>query len=161
MSWLFMSFLFRNGFDRVSEADDRLLRGFSGLRNSPSPGRGRNAMIARRFGRSARVIRAGEARAKAVSGGGTVHEPIAHGETLRRASARARSAAAASNRRLEDAAVDWISQAVAEQEIAGLPDGEVLALCDVMIGDDVQAELSSLLSDAREGPLGGSESRAA
>ena len=39
---------------------------------------------------------------------------------------RARSAAAASNRRLEDAAVDWISQAVAEQEMAGIPDAEVL-----------------------------------
>jgi hypothetical protein len=70
---------------------------------------------------------------------------------------RARSAAAASNRRLEDAAVDWISQAVAEQEMSGLADGEVLALCDAMIGADVQAELSGLLSAAREGALGGSE----
>jgi hypothetical protein len=70
---------------------------------------------------------------------------------------RARSAAAASNRRLEDAAVDWIGQAVAEQEMAGMPDGEVLALCDAVIGADLQAELSGLLSDAREGKLAGSE----
>jgi predicted transcriptional regulator len=45
---------------------------------------------------------------------------------------RARSAAAASNRRLEDAAVDWIGQAVAEQEMAGSgggPDADGACYC--------------------------------
>ena len=143
--------------DRGSEADNRFLRGFAGRWKSPSPGSGRNAMIMWKFGRSARAIRAGEARAEVESGGGTAHESITHGGTLRRACTVRRSAAAASNRRLEDAAVDWISQAVAEQEMAGLPDGEVLAICDAMIGADVQSELSGLLSAAREGALGGSE----
>ncbi len=41
--------------------------------------------------------------------------------------------------------------------MAGMPDGEVSALCDAMIGADIQAELSGLLSAAREGTLGASE----
>ena len=40
----------------------------------------------------------------------------------------ARSVAAAGNRRLEDAVIDWISQAVAEPEIEALPDNELLSL---------------------------------
>jgi hypothetical protein len=66
---------------------------------------------------------------------------------------RARSLAAAANRRLEDAVIDWISRAVAEPEIEALSDEGLLANCDAMISVELQDELSSLLSDAREGKL--------
>jgi hypothetical protein len=67
---------------------------------------------------------------------------------------RAQNAAAAGNRRLEDAAVDWISQAISEPEIEALSDAELLTHCDMTIAADLQEELSGLLSDAREGELG-------
>jgi hypothetical protein len=66
---------------------------------------------------------------------------------------RARRAAAAGNQRLEDAVIDWISQAVAEPEIAKLSDEELLARCDSALAADMQEELSSLLADAREEKL--------
>ena len=66
---------------------------------------------------------------------------------------RARSVAAAGNRRLEDAVIDWISQAVAEPDIEALPDDELLARCDAELAADLQEELSGLLSDAREDTL--------
>ena len=66
---------------------------------------------------------------------------------------RARQVAAAGNRRLEDAVVDWISQAVAEPEMSALADSELLAICDATLADELQDELSRLLSDAREGVL--------
>jgi hypothetical protein len=66
---------------------------------------------------------------------------------------RARSMAAAGNRRLEDAVIDWIRQAVAEPEIEALPDNELLMRCDSALAADLQEELSALLSDARENQL--------
>jgi hypothetical protein len=69
---------------------------------------------------------------------------------------RARSVAAAGNRRLEDAVIDRISRAVAEPEIEGLPDDELLARCDLDLAADLQEELSGLLSDAREDTLAAS-----
>jgi hypothetical protein len=69
---------------------------------------------------------------------------------------RARSVAAAGNRRLEDAVIDWISRAVAEPEIEGLPGDELLARCDLDFSADLQEELSGLLSDAREDTLAAS-----
>jgi hypothetical protein len=66
---------------------------------------------------------------------------------------RARNVAAAGNRRLEDAVVDWISQAVAGPDLAALSDDELLSQCDSMIAVDLQDELSRLLADAREGNL--------
>ena len=66
---------------------------------------------------------------------------------------RARGVAAAGNRRLEDAVVDWISQAVAQPEIETLSDSELLARCDVSLEAELQEELSGLLSAAREGEL--------
>jgi len=66
---------------------------------------------------------------------------------------RARKVAAAGNRRLEDAVIDWISQAIGEPEIEALPDNELLARCDSALEADLQDELSGLLSDAREDVL--------
>jgi len=66
---------------------------------------------------------------------------------------RARKVAEAGNRRLEDAVIDWIGQAVGEPEIEALPDNELLARCDSDLAADLQEELSGLLSDARENKL--------
>ncbi len=66
---------------------------------------------------------------------------------------RARGLAEARNRRLEDAAVEWISEAVAAVEVRALPDDELLRRCDATMGADAQEELSALLLAAREGAL--------
>ena len=70
-------------------------------------------------------------------------------------SRRARRLAAAGNRRLEDAVVNWIHRAVAEPDVEGLPDDELLRLCDATLDAGEQTELSGLLADAREGTLDG------
>lgn len=70
---------------------------------------------------------------------------------------QARELAAATNRRLEDAVVDWIGKAVVDPPIELLPDAEVLALCDATLEDARQEELSKLLTQMREGRLSGSE----
>ena len=64
---------------------------------------------------------------------------------------QARQFAAARQCRLEDAVVDWITQAVAEPDVESLPDHELLALCDLQLDDSQQAELSELLARQREG----------
>jgi len=66
---------------------------------------------------------------------------------------RAQSLAAATNRRLEDAAVEWIARAVAEPAVESLPDAAVLAWCDAQLDAAQQGELSALLADQREGRL--------
>jgi hypothetical protein len=68
-------------------------------------------------------------------------------------SRQARRLAAAGNRRLEDAVIDWINRAVSEPVIEALPDDELLRLCDATFEAGEQAELSDLLADAREGAL--------
>lgn len=70
-------------------------------------------------------------------------------------SMRARRVAAAGNRRLEDAVIDWIDRAVSEPDVGALADEELLRLCDTSFGSGEQAELSDLLADAREGSLDG------
>lgn len=66
---------------------------------------------------------------------------------------RAHEVAAASNRRIEDAAVAWIRQAIGEPLVESLPDCEVIALCDAVLDDDRQDDLSRLLALQREGAL--------
>jgi hypothetical protein len=66
---------------------------------------------------------------------------------------QARSLAAAANRRLEDAAVEWIARAVAEPPIEALPDAELLRWCDAQLDSARQTELSDLLAGHREGGL--------
>jgi predicted transcriptional regulator len=68
-------------------------------------------------------------------------------------SRQARRLAAAGNRRLEDAVIDWINRAVSEPLVEALADDELLKLCDATLGAGKQAELSGLLADAREGTL--------
>ena len=69
----------------------------------------------------------------------------------------ARALAIASNRRLEDAVVDWIGRAVADPPLGSLPDGELLALCDATLDAPRQEELSALLAELREGTLATSQ----
>jgi predicted transcriptional regulator len=66
---------------------------------------------------------------------------------------QARALAAATNRRLEDAVLDWVRQAIAERAVESLPNDDLLALCDLTLEDAQQAELSDLLTQAREGAL--------
>lgn len=66
---------------------------------------------------------------------------------------RARALAAASNRRIEDAIVEWIGRAVGEPPVESLPDAELLSLCDSMLEPSLQDELSELLGRVREGAL--------
>jgi hypothetical protein len=68
-------------------------------------------------------------------------------------SQRARGLAAAANRRLEEAVIDWISQAVSEPDVESLPDDELLRFCEARLETGEQEALSSLLADAREGTL--------
>lgn len=63
---------------------------------------------------------------------------------------RARDLAAATNRRLEDAIVDWIGRAVDEPDVASLPDGQVLTMCELTMADAEHEELSDLLEKQRE-----------
>jgi len=72
---------------------------------------------------------------------------------------QARRLAAAHQRRLEDAVVDWISRAVAEPDVETLPNEEVLALCDRQLDDAPQTELSELLTRQREGELTADQQR--
>jgi hypothetical protein len=66
---------------------------------------------------------------------------------------RARRLAAAGNRRLEDAVIDWINRAVSDPDVEALSDDELLRVCDATLEASEQAELSGLLADAREGSL--------
>jgi hypothetical protein len=66
---------------------------------------------------------------------------------------RARSAAAAANRRVEDVVLDWIARAATDPSIEALSDDEVLAWCDARLDDARQAELSDLLAGHRTGGL--------
>jgi hypothetical protein len=70
---------------------------------------------------------------------------------------QARALAIASNRRLEDAVVEWIGRAVADPPVESLPDAELLALCDATLDAARQEELSTSLADLREGTLGASQ----
>jgi hypothetical protein len=70
---------------------------------------------------------------------------------------QARAWAAATNRRLEDAIVEWVSRGVAEPAVESLPDDAVLALCDAALPPEQQADLSDLLARQREGALAAAE----
>ena len=64
-----------------------------------------------------------------------------------------REVAARTHRRVEDVLVDWLDKAVAELPIESLSDEEILALCDMQMNEEQQAELSLLLERNREGEL--------
>jgi hypothetical protein len=70
---------------------------------------------------------------------------------------RARNLASATNRTLEDAVVEWIGRAVAEPTVESLADDELLSLCDLMMDNAEQDELSDLLDRSKDGPLSTSD----
>ena len=73
---------------------------------------------------------------------------------------RAVALASATNRRIEDAIVEWIGRAVAEPAVEALSDNELLAVCDSTLAPSDQERLSELLSAIREGQLTGGEQAA-
>ena len=85
-----------------------------------------------------------------------VHDPMSETITLELPShvvRKARSAAAASNRKLEDAVVDWIERAVQTTSIESLTNEELIAECDRTFLSHDQDEFSQLLSLNRESQL--------
>lgn len=66
---------------------------------------------------------------------------------------QARAAAAARNRRLDDAVADWIGRAVADPPAETLPDDQLLAACAARLPAGEQDELSALLGRNRENTL--------
>ena len=66
---------------------------------------------------------------------------------------RAQAIADAANRRIEDAIVDWIGQAISEPAIESLPDFELLSLCDASLSSSDQDQLSDLLARLRENEI--------
>lgn len=66
---------------------------------------------------------------------------------------QARALAMATNRRLEDAVLDWLRQAVAEPAVESLSNEALLRLCELRFSDAEQEELSDLLARARETAL--------
>lgn len=63
---------------------------------------------------------------------------------------RARSLAAATNRRVEDVVVEWLGQIAAESPVELLSDAEVLELSCKQLSDDEQTALSDLLGRQAE-----------
>jgi hypothetical protein len=66
---------------------------------------------------------------------------------------KARALAAATNRRFEEALVEWIRRAVADPPVESLDDKELLALCEDKLDAFRQEELTRLLVRNREGLL--------
>lgn len=66
---------------------------------------------------------------------------------------RARSVADSTNRRLEDVVAEWVGRGAAEPAIEGTSDDDLLALCDAMLPDAKQQEISDLLARNRESLL--------
>ena len=63
-------------------------------------------------------------------------------------------AIAARTGRKEDAILsDLIDRSVSEIPVSALPDGELLAIADMMMNEQDQEELADLLDDQREGQL--------
>ncbi|MBI3764079.1 MAG: hypothetical protein HY260_19735 [Chloroflexi bacterium] len=58
-----------------------------------------------------------------------------------------------SQRRVEEVLADWLEWAATELPIETLSDNEVLALCDLQMGEAEQEKLGDLLADSREGTL--------
>jgi hypothetical protein len=72
----------------------------------------------------------------------------------------ARSAREVANRKhksLEDVLMEWLYKAATELPVESLSDEQVLALCDMELEPEEQAELSRLLAKAREGKIVPSE----
>lgn len=70
---------------------------------------------------------------------------------------QARTAAAASNRKLEVAMVDWIERAVRTPSVESLSNEDLLAACDAAFASHEQQEFSDLLSRSRDEEMNATE----
>jgi hypothetical protein len=70
---------------------------------------------------------------------------------------QARAVAAATNRRLEDAVVEWIERAISDPPVESLSDADLLIACDSRLPEGLQDELSALLIRNREETLPGAD----
>jgi hypothetical protein len=73
---------------------------------------------------------------------------------------RAVALASATNRRIEDAIVEWIGRAVADPAVEALSDDELLTVCDSTLAATDQERLSELLTAIRERQLTSAEQAA-
>jgi len=71
---------------------------------------------------------------------------------------RARAEADRTHRRLEEVLLQWIDLLANDAPVETLPDDQVLALCDLAMGENQQDELATLLENQREGELAGAAS---
>ena len=65
----------------------------------------------------------------------------------------ARAVPAQTHRRIEDVLIEWLDRAATDVPIELLSNEQVLALRDLQMEDDQQAQLSDLLAAQREGRL--------
>lgn len=72
---------------------------------------------------------------------------------------RIRTSAARSQRTFEDVIVECIERGASEPSVQSLPDDELLALCDLEMGEGQQEQMKELLEKNREGPLNSEERR--
>jgi hypothetical protein len=70
---------------------------------------------------------------------------------------QAKALALATNRRLEDAVLDWVRQAITEPPIETLDDEALMEFCNLALDEARQEELSGLLEQAKAGKLGSRE----
>jgi hypothetical protein len=63
---------------------------------------------------------------------------------------RARSVAAATNRRVEEVVVEWLGRAAAETPVETMPDAEVLDLSRIRLPEGEQESMSDLLGRQAE-----------
>ncbi|HEV2235568.1 MAG TPA: hypothetical protein VGR57_02810 [Ktedonobacterales bacterium] len=66
---------------------------------------------------------------------------------------RARAVAAHTRRPVEDVLLEWIGRAATDVPLETLPDDQVLALSELVMGEADQQEMSELLASQREGTL--------
>ena len=70
---------------------------------------------------------------------------------------QAKAIAALTQRRLEDVLIEWLDRASADIPLESLPDGQILALCELQMQPEPQAQLSDLLARNQEGQLSKAE----
>ena len=70
---------------------------------------------------------------------------------------QAKAIAALTQRRLEDVLIEWLDRASADIPLESLPDGQILALCELQMQPEPQAQLGDLLARNQEEQLSKAE----
>jgi hypothetical protein len=66
---------------------------------------------------------------------------------------QAKEIAMLTHRRVEEVLIEWLNRASTDLPLESLSDGQILALCDLRMQPEQQAQLSDLLSRNQEGTL--------